>query len=338
MMEFVFEESPWEKALADISEGETLSAVHLLTLLEEADEEETESFLDALSDKGVVIDVSSLPKTGGNGDLGARLQLEEKLVAQGALMQSLPKEDPLRLYLQEVAQLPAVPVTVTPKTPAEKEIFTNAMLGNMVELAKEYVGMGVLLLDLIQEANLGLWQGIQSCEGADITDHCIRMGRYYLSRAVFLQARSAGVGQMLRQAMEDYRSVDEKLLTELGRNPTVEEMAQALHLSVESTETIAQMLENARTLNRVKMPAQTALPQEEDQAVEDTAYFQMRQRIQELLSVLSAEDAKLLTLRYGLEGGMPMKPEQVAQKMGITVDRVLAAESAALEKLRTNHS
>ena len=97
------------------------------------------------------------------------------------------------------------------------------------------------------------------------------------------------------------------------------------------------MLENAKLLRRVKAPTQEALPQEEDQAVEDTAYFQMRQRIQGLLSALSEEDAKLLTLRYGLEGGIPMKPEQVARQLGITAQEVAAREAAALSKLRTNN-
>jgi len=194
--------------------------------------------------------------------------------------------------------------------------------------------MGVLLLDLIQEANLGLWQGVQTYEDGDILAHCQWWSRHYLTRAVLLQAKAAGVGQKLRQAMEDYRAVDEKLLAELGRNPTLEEIAEAMHVSLQEAETVAEMLESAKLLQRVKSPKREELPQEEDQAVEDTAYFQMRQRIAELLSVLPEEDAQLLTLRYGLEGGVPMKPEQVAQKLGITVQELTAREAAALAQLR----
>ena len=75
-------------------------------------------------------------------------------------------------------------------------------------------------------------------------------------------------------------------------------------------------------------------PQEEDQAVENTAYFQMRQRITELLSVLPEDAAKILTLRFGLEGGLPLSPEETGRKLGMTAQEVLAAESAALAKLR----
>jgi DNA-directed RNA polymerase sigma subunit (sigma70/sigma32) len=110
--------------------------------------------------------------------------------------------------------------------------------------------------------------------------------------------------------------VDERLLTELGRNPTTAEIAEGLHMTLSETEAVAEMLDNLKMLNRVKAPQQQELPQEEDQAVEDTAYFQMRQRINELLSVLPEGDAKLLTLRFGLEGGLPMTPEDAGVPAG----------------------
>ena len=69
-------------------------------------------------------------------------------------------------------------------------------------------------------------------------------------------------------------------------------------------------------------------------AVEDTAYFQMRQRIAELLGGLDAREQKLLTMRYGLEGGLPLSPEETGRKLGMTPDEVVAAEAAALAKLR----
>ena len=128
--------------------------------------------------------------------------------------------------------------------------------------------------------------------------------------------------------------MDERLLSELGRNPTPEEMAQALHMSVEETVAVAKTVENVRILNRALKPEPEEMPQEEEQAVEDTAYFQMRQRITDLLSALPEEDAKLLTLRYGLEGGLPLDPQQTAAKLGITADQVVARETAALAKLR----
>ena len=161
--------------------------------------------------------------------------------------------------------------------------------------------------------------------------------RWYMKKAIFLQAYATGIGQKLRQAMEDFKSVDERLLAELGRNPTVEELAEGLHMSAAETQTVMGMLESAKLIQRTKAPEESVLPQEDDQAVEDTAYFQMRQRITELLSVLPEKEAKLLTLRYGLEGGMPQSAQQVAQALGMTPEEVTAAEAAALAQLRTQN-
>lgn len=142
------------------------------------------------------------------------------------------------------------------------------------------------------------------------------------------------MGQKLRQAMEDYRAVDERLLSELGRNPTLEEIALEMHMTPEDADTVRRVLEDARMLQRATAPKEEEAAGEENQAVEDTAYFQMRQRIAELLSVLPQEDAKLLTLRYGLEKGLPMTPEETGKALGLTVDQVVQREAKALSLLR----
>ena len=150
-----------------------------------------------------------------------------------------------------------------------------------------------------------------------------------------MQARSGEMGQKLRQGMEDYRDVDQKLLAELGRNPTLEEIAQAMHVETEEAEVYSNMLTMAQTRRQVDDAMEEKEPElEEEQAVEDTAYFQMRQRIGELLSVLPAEDAELLTLRFGLEGGMPLTPEETGRKLGLTPQEVVMKEANALAKLR----
>lgn len=339
-LEFTFEKSAWETAIEALQPGESLSAAQFLTWLESADETEAENALDMLAQRHITLDARGLPKFSSAGTTAQRLQLEERLVKAGELPEGLEENDPLRLYLEEIAGIPAAgDVTVLAQQLADGDdsaitLLVNLMLSRVVETAKEYMGRGVYLLDLIQEASLGLWQGIQDYTGGDFEDHCMWWIHQFLAGAVTLQARSAGIGQKLRQALEDYRTVDEKLLTELGRNPTLEEIAEGLHMSPEETEVVAEMLENARLLQRVRQPEPEQLPQEEDQAVEDTAYFQMRQRIAELMSGLCQEDAQLLTLRYGLEGGLPMDAVQVAARLGMTRQEVIDREAAALAKLR----
>ena len=339
-LEFTFEKSPWEVELEKLAPGETISAVRFLSLLETADETETENALDLLAQNHITLDVQTLPKFAAVGMTAQRLQLEDKLVQTGNLPGGLDENDPLRLYLEELSQIPvAGDVALLAQQYAQGDEsavqpLVNLMLGAVVDTAKAYMGRGVYLLDLIQEASLGLWQAIQDYTEGDFETHCMWWIHQFLAGAVTLQARSAGIGHKLRQAAEDYRGVDEKLLAELGRNPTLEEIAEGLHMSVEETAAVAEMLENAKLMRMAHQPEQEELPEEEDQAVEDTAYFQMRQRIQDLLSGLSEEDAKLLSLRYGLEGGLPLKPEQVAARLGITQEEVISREAAALSKLR----
>ena len=106
-------------------------------------------------------------------------------------------------------------------------------------------------------------------------------------------------------------------------------------MTAEEAERVKTMLENARMLQRSHQEEKEPEPTEEDeQAVENTALFQMRQRIGELLSRLPEEDARLLTLRFGLEGELPMSPEETGRRLGLTPEEVVAREGAALAQLR----
>ena len=342
-LNFTFEESIWEQTLAQMNRGDTLSAVRFLTIMEQ---EEEDAVMDALVDldaMGITLDVSDLPKAGGTGEAALRLRREEELAKQGSFLGALERNDPLRLYLEELEELPKVE---EPQTLAEKSLAGNSRAGEqlatgrlyrVVELAGEMVGRGVLLLDLIQEGSLGLWQSIGCYEGGDFAAHSDWWIRNAMAKAVTIQARSSGVGQKMRQAMEDYRAVDERLLCELGRNATLEEIAEQLHMTAEETMAVARMISNARLVDKAK-PSQE--PEEEDieeeRHVEDTAFFQMRQRILDLLSCLSEEDAKLLTLRFGLEGGMPLNPEDAGRKLGLTPEEVVTREAKALAQLRNS--
>lgn len=339
-LDFSFEQTPWELTLESLTPGSSISAARFLALLEGADEPEVEVAFQDLEERQIALDIGDLPKDPGSGATAVRLRQEQQLVQSGRLLQGLEENDPLRLYLEEVA---ATPVAGDPAVLAQSYLdgdelvaprLVDLILSRVIEAAKSAVGRGVLLLDLIQEGSLGLWQGIMCYAGGDFEAHADWWIRQYIARAVTLQARSGGVGQKMRQAVEDYRTVDERLLTELGRNPTLEEIAELLHMSVQETAVVAQMLESARMLQHARKPEPEELPQEEEQAVEDTAYFRMRQRISELLSGLSPQDAQLLTLRYGLEGGLPMDPRQTGEKLGLTADEVVAREAAALALLR----
>ena len=351
-LEFTFEESPLEQLLLSLEDGQIFSGAQLLTLSEGSSEQDLEDAFACLEQRQILPDLSDLQVPATGPEAAERLRMEAKWVEQGLPLEGLEETDTLRLYMEELAGIPVcgevsqiVQALFDRKSTGQdaqtlRTRLAELSLGRVVELAGQYTNKGVLLLDLIQEGSIGLWRAVETLDTQSVPFEQLRDWwiRFYISKVILLQAREAGVGQHLRQAMEDYRSVDEKLLTELGRNPEPEELAQALHLSVQETLRIAQMVEQTRMIHRAHAPEPEQLPQEEDQAVEDTAYFQMRQRISDLLSTLPAREATLLTLRYGLEGQLPMKPQQVAARMGMTAEEVVALEAAALAKLRTENS
>ena len=351
-LDFSFEESPWERYIRGLEDNDAVSGSYLLTLMEGEEEEAFEDAFRMLEELTARLDLTDLPRPVCSGDTGIRLRAEEDFVKKGMRLELLEETDPLRLYLEELAQLP---VCGDPAALAEKLAkahregkenenlraqLMNLLLSRVVELAGECTGWGVALLDLIQEGSIGLWRATevyvgQGQEFAWCADWWIR---FYMAKAVILQARSSGLGQKMRTALEDYRAVDERLLSELGRNPTVEEIALELHMSVEETSVVKKMLDNARILAQAKKPVEDEEEEKEaqEQAVEDTAYFQMRQRIADLLSGLNEADQKLLTLRFGLEGGKPLSPEETGRRLGLTPEEVVAREGAALAKLRNN--
>ena len=345
-LEFTFDVTPLTELVEGLQPGQEVSAAKLLALSETESESALEEALFQMEELGILLDLEGLETSGVGAEMSQRLALEQSFAREGFPLDRLEETDTLRLYLEELA---AIPVCGDVKLLAgeleaasdirQEQLRQQLMelsLSRVVELAGDHTGRGVLLMDLIQEGSVGLWQSVREYagNGEDFEAYRDQRIRFCMARQILLQAKSCGVGQMLRRAMEDYRQVDEKLLSELGRNPEPEELAQALHLSLQQTILLSQLVENTRRMGKTIQPEPEQLPQEEDQAVEDTAYFQMRQRISELLSQLTPEDAQLISLRYGLEGGLPMKPQQVAARMGITPEQVVQREAAALGKLR----
>jgi RNA polymerase primary sigma factor len=345
MMDFTFEQTPWEAFLEEKGHGGSISAMELITLLSQGEDEMIEDAFQRLLEEHITLDITDLPRGGATGEAALRLRREEDLVKQGALLEKLEENDPLRLYLEELAAIPAcgdekVLAMELAENPTDgiRTALVNLSLSRVVELAGEYTGYGVLLLDLIQEGSLGLWEATAVYCGGDFGAQRDWWIRQYMAKAAILQAMSGGVSQKLRQAMEDYRSVDERLLSELGRNATLEEIAEGMHVTVEEAALAAQVLDAARMIHRAKVETEEPQVQdtEDDQAVEDTAYFQTRQLIAEMLSGLTETEQKLISLRFGLEGGLPLSPEETGRKLGLTPEEVVAMESAALLKMRTN--
>lgn len=328
----------WESEIEKLAPGEKIDALHLLAITED---DSLEDALEVLEEKGVGIDIRGLDRIPVAEETALRLRREKELVEKNRLMTGLSETDPLRVYLEELAGLPVagdLQILAERYAAGDESVMsrlTDGMLSLVVEKASALAGRGVLLLDLVQEGSLGLWQGILSYKGGDFEAHCSPWIDFYMAREMTRCAREGGIGGKMRQGMADYVDADQRLLSELGRNPTTAEIAEALHVSEQEAEAFAAMLQAARGKSRVEEAREEKEEDPEDQmAVEDTAYFQSRQRINEMLSGLTAQEAELLTLRFGLEGGAPLSPEETGRKLRMTPEEVLRTEATALAKLR----
>lgn len=341
-MEFQFEQSPWEAYLDTCRPGASVSAWDLISMLEGEDDEAVEDAFAALAEKQLALDLSSLPDMEAGSQTAQRLKQEAEYVRSGLKGAELTQNDPLRLYLEELAAAPVpgdeggLVARFLSGDQRAADGLLSLGLNRVVEIASELAGKMVLLLDLIQEGNIGLWEAIQSYSGGDYPAYRDRMIRNALGKAVVLQARSNGISQKMRTALQAYQSADEALLAELGRNPSLEEIAERIHVSPEQAQTIQKTLADILLLQQAEKLTQPKQESpEDDLPVEDTAYFQMRQRIEDLLSQLDEQDAKILAMRFGLDKGLPMSADEVGRALGLTVGEVSAREAAALAKLRT---
>lgn len=338
-LEFTFEESGLQTYLRSLKPGTSVQAGTLLGLADQTGREDLEDGIDLLTKKHILLDISQLTVDGGSS--ANRLKMEENLAKQPDMTVGLEENDPLRLYLEEIASTPAagdVNLLAQEYLDGNKNIatrLTNLCLSRVIAISREMTGKGVLLLDLIQEGSLGLWQSISTFTGGDFETHCDWYIRQYMAAAITIQAADSGLGARLRQAMQDYRDVDQRLLGELGRNPTLEEIAECLHMTMTQALTVESMVLSARLVaDAHRQPEEKEEEAEEEQAVEDTAYFQSRQRIFEMLSALTEQEKKLITLRYGLESGKPLSTQQVAELLNISPSKALELEAGALAKMR----
>lgn len=341
MNDFVFEQAPWEAYLRSCKNGSVISGWNLISMLEDEEDDAVEDAFSILTVKKLQLDLSGLPQMSAGSNTAQRLQQEREYVTGGLKTALMEETDPLRLYLEEIA---AAPACGDEKLLAEQlssgdqraaQRLTELGLSRVVEIAAEYAGRAVLLLDLIQEGNIGLWEAISGYRGGDYAAQRDEAIRSSVLKAIVLQARSNGISQKMKKALQDYRAADQHLLTKLGRNPGLEEIAQEMHISLEQAQTIEKTMADILLLQKAeKLAAPKEETAEDELPVEDTAYFQMRQRISEMLSVLDEQEARILTMRFGLEKGLPMSTEEVAKALGITTAAVTACETAALSKLR----
>ena len=280
---------------------------------------------------------------------------EEEEVELDKIDLSVPEgvsiEDPVRMYLKEIGKVPLLS--------AEEEIelakrmengdedakkrLAEANLRLVVSIAKRYVGRGMLFLDLIQEGNLGLIKAVEKFDyrkGYKFSTYATWWIRQAITRAIADQARTIRIPVHMVETINKLIRVSRQLLQELGREPTPEEIAEEMDMSVDRVREILKISQEPVSL-------ETPIGEEEDSHLGDfiqddnvpvpadaAAFTLLKEQLVEVLGTLTEREQKVLRLRFGLDDGRARTLEEVGKEFNVTRERIRQIEAKALRKLR----
>lgn len=268
---------------------------------------------------------------------------------------SLPEginiDDPVRMYLKEIGKVPLlnadeeIELAVRMETGDQeaKKRLAEANLRLVVSIAKRYVGRGMLFLDLIQEGNLGLIKAVEKFDyrkGYKFSTYATWWIRQAITRAIADQARTIRIPVHMVETINKLIRVSRQLLQELGRDPSPEEIAEELEMSVEKVREILKISQEPVSL-------ETPIGEEEDSHLGDfiqdenvpvpaeaAAFTLLKEQLVDVLDTLTDREQKVLRLRFGLDDGRARTLEEVGREFNVTRERIRQIEAKALRKLR----
>jgi len=293
---------------------------------------------------------------------------DESAADPSAVPAGISLDDPVRMYLKEIGRVPLLSMDeekqyamaieageleaqknghaqnrVIEHGFESKRKLTEANLRLVVSIAKKYVGRGMLFLDLIQEGNLGLIRAVEKFDyrkGYKFSTYATWWIRQAITRALADQARTIRIPVHMVETINRLIKISRQLLQELGRDPTVEEIANEMGLTPEKVREVIKISQEPISL-------ETPIGEEEDSHLGDfiedqeavapaeaASVMLLKEKMADVLKNLTERERKVLVLRFGLEDGHQRTLEEVGQEFGVTRERIRQIEAKALRKLR----
>ncbi len=294
--------------------------------------------IDDLGDmaRDAITDESDMTK---NDDGGAN---ESKTIAM---------DDPVRVYLKEIGRVPLLTseeeielaIRISEDDKKAKQRLAEANLRLVVSIAKRYVGRGMQFLDLIQEGNLGLIKAVEKFDytkGFKFSTYATWWIRQAITRAIADQARTIRIPVHMVETINKVKKTSSQLLHKNGKDPTAEEIAEELDMAPDKVREILRLAQEPVSLETPIGEEEDShlgdfIPDDEALSPADAASISLlKEQLAEVLKTLTPREAKVLSLRFGLEDGHPRTLEEVGKEFNVTRERIRQIEAKSLRKLR----
>ena len=270
---------------------------------------------------------------------------------EATISKNIAVDDPVRMYLKEIGKVPLLTAQeeidlarrMEQGDEYAKQKLCEANLRLVVSIAKKYVGRGMLFLDLIQEGNLGLIKAVDKFDwtkGYKFSTYATWWIRQAITRSIADQARTIRIPVHMVETINKLIRVSRQLLQEEGREPSPDEVAEEMGISVEKVREILKIAQEPVSLETPIGEEEDShlgdfIPDEDAPAPAEAAAFSMlKEQLVDVLGTLTDREQKVLKLRFGLEDGRARTLEEVGKKFDVTRERIRQIEAKALRKLR----